>query len=99
MTSEPTPIRPIPPIPAFEGKPVHATTLKITSTTNLECEDQVLHHDDIIRIVVDARVTRVSHDVNEKTGELERVQTAKALDASIVPWNPDDPEDTGVFRG
>lgn len=98
MSAEEVPERPTPPIPFFEGKPVSGTRLKITSATNLECDDQVLHVDDIIRVQVDARVTRISHDVNEKNGDLERVQTAKALDIEIVPWNPNDPNDTGVFR-
>lgn len=95
---EPTPIRPVPPIPEFEGKPVAGTRLKITSATNLECEDRVLHVDDIVRVEVDARVTSIGHDVNEKTGELVRYQTAKALDVQIVPFNPNDPDDNGVFR-
>ncbi len=99
--TEPTPIRrdePEPTVPGFEGKPVSGTRLKITSASNLECDDQVLHVDDIVRVVVDARVVKISHDVNEKNGDLERVQTAKALDVAIVPWNPNDPNDTGVFR-
>lgn len=77
---------------------MNGTRLKITSATNLECEDQVLHHDDIIRVMVDARVTRIGHDVNEKDGTLERVQTVKALDVQIVPFNPNDPNDNGVLR-
>ncbi len=99
--SEPTPIRsvpPVPPVPDFEGKAVAGTRLKLTSASNLECDDAVLHHDDIVRVVVDARVTNISHPVNERTGEMERVQTLKALDVQIVPWNPNDPTDTGVFR-
>jgi hypothetical protein len=89
---------PRPPIPMFEGKPVSACKLRITSTASLDVGDQVLKVDDIIRITVDARVSQVHHNVNERTGDLERVQTAKALSVEITPWNPDDPNDTGVFR-
>jgi hypothetical protein len=89
---------PVPPVPMFEGKPVSTTKLKLTSTLALDVADRVLKVDDIIRITVDARVSQVHHNVNERTGDLERVQTAKALTVEIVPWNPDDPNDTGVFR-
>lgn len=87
-----------PPVPMFEGKPVSATKLKITSTAGLDVGDRVLKVDDIIRILVDARVSQVHHNVNERNGDLERVQTAKALAVEIVPWNADDPKDTGVWR-
>lgn len=86
------------PVPMFEGKPVATTKLKLTSTAGLDVNNMVLKVDDIIRIVVDARVSQVHHNVNERTGDLERVQTAKALTVEITPWNPDDPNDTGVFR-
>ena len=87
-----------PDIPFFEGKPVTTTKLKVTSTAGLDIENRVLKTDDIIRIVVEARVAGVNHVVNERSGEMERVHTAKALTVEITPWNSSDPEDTGVFR-
>lgn len=91
-----TPI--VPPIPMFEGKPVAGTSLKITSTAALDVGDLVLKVDDIIRITVDARVSAVHHNVNERTGDLFRVQTVRPLSVEITPWNPEDPNDSGIFR-
>lgn len=91
-------VPPIAPIPGFEGKPVHTTKLMLSSTSGLEIDNAVLRLDDIIRITVEARVAKVHHNVNEKTGELERVQQAKALSVEIVPWNPEDPSDNGILR-
>lgn len=96
MSEQPT--APIPAVPMFEGKPVITTKLRITSTLALDVGDTVLRMDDIVRLVVDARVTAIHHNENGK-GDLERVQTAKAIAVEVVPWNPDDPNDTGVFRG
>lgn len=97
--SEPAFVPTGPEIPFFEGKPVTTTKLKVTSTAGLDINNVVLKSDDIIRIVVEARVSKVSHDVNERTGEMERVHTAKAISVEIAPWNPADPNDTGIFRG
>lgn len=89
---------PGPEIPFFEGKPITTTKLRISSTAGLDIQNQVLTNDDIIRIVVEARVNGVSHQVNERTGDMERIHTAKALTVQIAPWNPADPTDTGIFR-
>lgn len=88
-----------PEIPFFEGKPVTTTKLRISSTIGLDIDNAVLKSDDIIRIVVEARVSGVNHTVNERTGEMERVHTAKAISVAITPWDANDPHDTGVFRG
>jgi hypothetical protein len=89
---------PTTPIPTFEGKLVHSTSLRLASTTGLDIEDRVLKVDDIIHVLVDARVSQVNHIVDERTGKMERVQSAKVLDVTLVPWNPEDPEDEGVLR-
>jgi hypothetical protein len=86
----------LPAIPMFEGKHVDFTTLRFSSSSKLELPDVVLHVDDIIQLVVEARVTGVSHDVVERTGQLARVQTAKPLDARLLPFNPE--YDDGIVR-
>ncbi len=54
--------------------------------------------DDIVRVVVELRISQVHHNENAR-GELERVHTAKPLALYIAPWDRDNPEDTGVFHG
>lgn len=82
--TEPTPSTE-PPIPLFEGKLVDGTTLKVTNASVLDLTDVVLGVDDVIRIVVEARVVGVNHIVHEPSGKLLRVHTAKAYDARLVP--------------
>lgn len=90
----------LPAIPMFEGKPVEATRLKVTTMARSGLDiDAVLHMDDIIHVVVEARVSGVSHQVNEATGSLVRHQTAKVITAQLVPWDLDNPDDQGVLRG
>lgn len=89
---------PNPPVPLFEGKLVHSTSLRLASATGLDIEDRVLKVDDIIHVLVDARVSQVNHVVDERTGKMQRVQSAKVLDVTLVPWNPEDPDDEGVLR-
>lgn len=83
------------PIPLYEGKEVADTKLRVGSTIGLDIGGAVLKVDDIVRIVVEGRVTSVNHVVNEKTGELVRVQSVKAIDAEIAPWTDDD---SGVMQ-
>ena len=88
----------LPEVPTFEGKPVDATHLKVTTTgAGLEI-DAVLHMDDIIRVVIEARVDDIRHKVNGHTGGLVRFQAAKVISASLVPWDEENPEDRGVLR-
>lgn len=87
-----------PEIPLFDGKPVAATRLKIMSATQGLEIDSVLRMDDIIRVVVEARVSSVDHKVNERSGDLIRHQTARVISAELVPWNAEDPQDEGVLR-
>jgi hypothetical protein len=88
--------RPVPLIPFFEGKQVDATALKIANSSVLDLTDVVLGMDDVIQIVVEAKVTGVNHVVHEPTGRLIRVHTAKAFDARLMPFNPT--YDDGVDR-
>lgn len=89
----------VPEVPMFEGKPVEATTLKVTTAgSGLEI-DGVLRMDDIIRVVVEARVSDIRHLVNERTGALIRHQSARVITASLIPWDASNPADKGVLRG
>jgi hypothetical protein len=85
---------PTPLIPAFEGQPVDASALRMSNSAALELDDVVLKMDDIIQIVVEARVTSVNHIVHESSGRLLRVHTAKALGAHLTPFNEE--YDNGV---
>lgn len=76
-------------IPAFEGKEVAFTKAKLTSAANLEIDDQVFRVDDYVRMVIEGRVSAVNHNVNDKTGNLERVHTIKAIDCQVVSWEQD----------
>lgn len=83
---QPLHIAAVPEIPMFEGVPVTTTKLKLTSTMALDVDNQVLRMDEIVQIVVEARICQVHH--NEGTrGDLERVQTAKAMTVRVVPYN------------
>lgn len=78
-----------PQIPAFEGQEVQATKVSFTSGTNLEIEDGVYRSEDIVRFVVEARVSAVNHKTNEKTGGLERIHTVKVIDVTEIPYDLD----------
>lgn len=75
-------------IPRFEGEEVVATTAKITSVSALEIGDQVFRIDQVVRLVVEARVSNVSHKV-QPDGGLVRVHTMQALDSVVINWNTD----------
>jgi len=76
-----------PPIPAFEGKPVETTKVRMSSTLGLDIQNTVLHTDEIVRLIVECRVTGIAHMVNDRTGSLERIQTLKAIDVELSPWD------------
>jgi hypothetical protein len=65
----------------------------------LEEIDAVLHVDDIIRVVIEARVDDIGHKVNGRTGALIRHQAAKVVSAALIPWDETNPDDKGVLRG
>lgn len=73
----------VPAIPAFEGKDVHSTKVKFSSLAGLDFGNAVLRTDEIVQLVIEARVTGVAHQVNERSGDLERVQTLKPIDVTI----------------
>lgn len=86
----PTTHVPEPLLPTFEGKPVDASALKLAAPPILELDDNYFGMDDIVQIVVEARVNGVDHRVHEASGKLLRVHTAKALSARLLPYSAHD---------
>lgn len=76
-------------IPAFEGNSVAGTKAQITSVSALEIADKVFKLDEIVKIVVEARVQNIQHKVNQTSGKLERVHTLKAVDVVVLDWEMD----------
>lgn len=79
-----------PGIPTFEGKQVHTTQLVVKGVNKLECDDRVLRLDSIVRLAVEARVTDVRLEVDERDGTLRRTQVVKAIEVEFLPWGEDD---------
>lgn len=75
-------------IPRFEGEEVNFTKATITSVSGLEIGDQSFRMDQVVRMVVEARVVGIDHKVNND-GKLERVHRMKALDSIVIDWNAD----------
>lgn len=81
----PAPERELPP---FEGQTVHETKVKMASCPDVDMgSEDPLRIDQTIRMLVTARVARVDHVVNDKTGHLQRVHTLKVVDAMPVAWD------------
>jgi hypothetical protein len=78
-------------LPTFEGQIVESARLKLTSVAKLEVggDDVFSRIDDIVRLFVEGRVVRVDHVVDELTGQLQRIQTVKVVDAIQLPWDFD----------
>lgn len=74
-------------IPQFEGQAVASTRAKVGATT-FEIDDAVYSLDEVVRFVVEARVTNVNHVVNDTTGLLQRVHTLKAVEVQTL-WAVD----------
>lgn len=71
----------------FEGEEVHGLRAKLSSTTNLELGEDPHRLDETVRMLVTGRVVRVDHVVDERTGQLIRVETFKIVEALEVPWD------------
>lgn len=71
----------------FEGEQVHGLRAKLTSATNLELSEDPHRLDETVRMLVTGRVTRVDHVVDERSGQLMRVETFKVVEAVEVPWD------------
>lgn len=85
-------------IPRCEGKEVTGTSVTLTSMANLDIDNAVVGLDDVVRFVGEGRVVGVSHIVNEKTGQLVRVQRIKVIEVAVAPWDENDPDDDGIVR-
>ena len=87
------------PIPAFEGRPVDATSVKVVGSAPLEdLHDVVLGVDDRVQLVAVYTVTGVDHVVDPKTGNLVRIQRIKPAEMHLLPFDENDPNDDGVIR-
>lgn len=75
-------------IPRFEGEEVVFTKAKIVSSGGLEVGDEVFRMDQIVRLVVECRVSGVNHKPN-RDGKLERIHTLQVLDSVVIDWNAD----------
>jgi hypothetical protein len=75
-------------IPLFEGQDVATTKAKIGATT-LEIDDAYYSLDEVVRFVIETRVTNVNHVVNDVTGLLQRVHTLKIVEAQATPFEVD----------
>ena len=86
------------PIPAFEGHPVNATAIKMSGAITLDDLDgEVVYMDDVVQMISQFRCVGVRHEV-DKNGEITRVQILRPMEAYLYPFDPSDPNDTGVLR-
>lgn len=76
-------------LPDFEGAKVTDARLKLAAANDLEGPPLPSHIDDVVRLYIEGRVTRVDHVVDEKSGVLKRVQTIKVHEAVQLPWDFD----------
>jgi len=83
----------------FEGRTVNRTEVKISGLTGLSeaYEGLKLGLDDRVRMVIEARVTKVNHYV-DKDDQMVRSQETKVILADIVPWDPSNADDDGILR-
>lgn len=87
------------PIPHFEGTPVDGTRIKVSGTVPVDdLADQVVRVDDIVNTMVQFRVVGVDHVVDDRTGNLIRVQRLKPVEMNLFPLDPNDPNDDGIIR-
>ncbi len=86
-----------PPLPRFEGRPVHQAKIRVSGTVKVPLDDIVISVDDRVRLVGEYRVTGIRHYVDDATGDLVREQIIRPLDETIMlsPWGSDD---DGVIR-
>lgn len=90
---------PVAPYPSFEGKPVDAVRVVQTASRGaFDGVDTVMSVDDRVLVMAQFVCVGVSHEVDDKTGNLVRVQTLKPVEMILHPWDVNDPEDDGVLR-
>lgn len=86
-------------IPDFEGTPVSSTAIKMSGALTLDdLEGEVIHMDDVVQLISQYRCVGVHHTVNDKTGEVTRVQVLRPLVSVLHPIDTSDPDDIGILR-
>ena len=65
-------------------KPVDGATLKISTGSALELDDEVVRMDDVVVIQIEAVVEQVDHRVHRASGRLIRYQVARPVSARVV---------------
>jgi hypothetical protein len=87
------------PFPAFEGKPVDAVRVQASANRSaFDGVDTVMSVDDRVLVMAHYVCVGVSHEVDDKSGNLVRVQTLKPVEMHLHPWDVNDPTDDGVLR-
>ena len=90
-----TDLNPYAEIPKFEGREVNGAMVQITGKAPLEdLSDVVLEIDDRVQLATVFTVIGVDHKV-DSSGNLIRVHTLKAAEATLQPFGDDD---DGVLR-
>lgn len=86
-------------IPPFEGHPVTGTAVRITGKLITDdLQGVVLRQDDVVQVMTQYRVVGIHHDVDEKSGEMVRVQIIRPIEMVLAPYDPSDPQDIGILR-
>lgn len=87
-------------IPAFEGRPVDGTLVKMSGAAPMDeaLDGVVLGVDDMVQMTCMFKVVGVFHKVDDKTGSLIRVQIVRPVEMDLTPIDPKDPNDDGVIR-
>lgn len=87
-------------IPAFEGIPVEATEVKMSGAAPVqeELEGTVIYYGDLVQMTSHFRCVGVHHREDNKTGKLVRVQVLRPVLMALTPFDPTDPNDTGIMR-
>lgn len=86
-------------IPPYEGHPVSQTAVRVTGKLITEdLQGVVLRHDDVVQVMTQYRVVGVHHDIDDKTGEMVRVQIIRPIEMVLAPYDPSDPQDIGILR-
>lgn len=84
-------------IPAFEGHPVHAAIVKMTGSVPLDyLDDQVIGVDDTVQMISVLRCVSVRHEVDQKTGNLVRIQILRPMEMILHPFEQG--QDDGILH-
>lgn len=82
--------------PTFEGNKVTGSYAKISTLGLVDIEDRNLKIDDQVRLTVEGKVVGVGHEVDPKTGVLNRVHKIKVDEVTYGTFGAAGPD--GVLR-